>query len=99
MYDFDKDEFRKYATKHRGISSLTYERVTSSLTPYIIEERQRNVAQMEVCSRLMMAPIISMGTAINDQVANIIQAQVLFLESVDSKNDIQIYVHSPGGSV
>lgn len=99
MYDFDKDEFRKYAIKHRGISSLTYERVTSSLTPYIIEERQLNVAQMDVFSRLMMDRIIFMGTAINDQVANIIQAQLLFLESVDSKKDIQIYVNSPGGSV
>ena len=99
MYDFDKDEFRKYATKHRGISSISYERYTSSLTPYIIEERQLNVAQMDVFSRLMMDRIIFMGTAINDQVANIIQAQLLFLESVDSKKDIQIYVNSPGGSV
>lgn len=99
MYDFDKDEFRKYATKHRGISSLTYERYTSSLTPYIIEERQLNVAQMDVFSRLMMDRIIFLGTAINDQVANIIQAQLLFLESVDSKKDIQIYINSPGGSV
>lgn len=99
MYDFDKDEFRKYAIKHRGISSLTYDRITSSLTPYIIEERQLNVAQMDVFSRLMMDRIIFLGTAINDQVANIIQAQLLFLESVDSKKDIQIYVNSPGGSV
>jgi len=99
MYDFDKDEFRKYATKHRGISSLTYDRYTSSLTPYIIEERQLNVAQMDVFSRLMMDRIIFLGTAINDQVANIIQAQLLFLESVDSKKDIQIYINSPGGSV
>jgi ATP-dependent Clp protease protease subunit len=99
MYDFDKDEFRKYATKHRGISSITYDQYTSSLTPYIIEERQLNVAQMDVFSRLMMDRIIFLGTAINDQVANIIQAQLLFLESVDSKKDIQIYINSPGGSV
>jgi ATP-dependent Clp protease protease subunit len=99
MYDFDKDEFRKYATKHRGISSISYDRYTSSLTPYIIEERQLNVAQMDVFSRLMMDRIIFLGTAINDQVANIIQAQLLFLESVDSKKDIQIYINSPGGSV
>lgn len=99
MYDFDKDEFRKYATKHRGISSITYDQYTSSLTPYIIEERQLNVAQMDVFSRLMMDRIIFLGTAINDQVANIIQAQLLFLESVDAKKDIQIYINSPGGSV
>jgi ATP-dependent Clp protease, protease subunit len=100
---FDNNEFRKYATKHAGISSLTYDRYTSriqsSLTPYIIEERSLNVAQMDVFSRLMMDRIIFLGTGINDQVANIVQAQLLFLESVDSKKDIQIYVNSPGGSV
>lgn len=100
---FPKDEFKKYATKHRGINSLTYDRYTSaienSMTPYIIEERQLNVAQMDVFSRLMMDRIIFLGTGINDQVANIIQAQLLFLESVDHKKDIQIYLNSPGGSV
>jgi ATP-dependent Clp protease protease subunit len=100
---FDQNEFKKYATKHAGISSLTYEnyssRITSSLTPYIIEERQLNVAQMDVFSRLMMDRIIFLGTGINDQVANIVQAQLLFLESADSKKDIQIYINSPGGSV
>lgn len=96
---FPKDEFRKYAIKHHGISSLTYDSFTSSLTPYIIEERQLNVAQMDVFSRLMMDRIIFLGTGINDQVANIIQAQLLFLESVDAKKDIQIYLNSPGGSV
>ena len=96
---FDKNEFRKYATKHKGINSLTYDRYVSSLTPYIIEERQLNVAQMDVFSRLMMDRIIFLGTGIDDQVANIIQAQLLFLESVDSKKDIQIYLNSPGGSV
>ncbi len=64
--------------------------IESSLTPYIIEERQLNVAQMDVFSRLMMDRIIFLGTQINDQVANIVQAQLLFLESVDSKKDIQI---------
>ena len=100
---FDNNEFKKYATKHRGINSLTYDsytsRIQSSLTPYIIEERQLNVAQMDVFSRLMMDRIIFLGTGINDQVANIVQAQLLFLESVDAKKDIQIYVNSPGGSV
>jgi len=100
---FDNNEFKKYATKHAGINSLTYEsytsRIQSSLTPYIIEERSLNVAQMDVFSRLMMDRIIFLGTGINDQVANIVQAQLLFLESVDSKKDIQIYVNSPGGSV
>jgi ATP-dependent Clp protease, protease subunit len=96
---FPQDEFRKYATKHRGINSTTYDNYVSSLTPYIIEERQLNVAQMDVFSRLMMDRIIFLGTGINDQVANIIQAQLLFLESVDSKKDIQIYLNSPGGSV
>lgn len=100
---FPKDEFRKYATKHRGINSLTLDRYTSaienSMTPYIIEERQLNVAQMDVFSRLMMDRIIFLGTGINDQVANILQAQLLFLESVDHKKDIQIYLNSPGGSV
>jgi len=96
---FPKDEFRKYATKHIGINSTTLDSYTSSLTPYIIEERQLNVAQMDVFSRLMMDRIIFLGTGINDQVANIIQAQLLFLESVDAKKDIQIYLNSPGGSV
>src|ERR1041384_3296424 len=100
---FDPNEFRKYATKHIGINSLTYDSYVSaarnSMTPYIIEERKLNVAQMDGFSRLMMDRIIFMGTGINDQVANIIQAQLLFLESVDAKKDIQIYINSPGGSV
>jgi ATP-dependent Clp protease, protease subunit len=97
---YPKDEFRNYAVKHRGISSLHLEKyIESSMTPYIIEERQLNVAQMDVFSRLMMDRIIFLGTAIYDQVANIIQAQLLFLESVDAKKDIQIYMNSPGGSV
>ncbi len=96
--DFGK-EFKEYATKHHGINSLYYNELVSSLTPYIIEERQLNVAQMDVFSRLMMDRIIFLGTAINDSVANIIQAQLLFLESTDKNKDIQIYINSPGGSV
>ena len=107
-------EFEKYATRHRGISSTTYAKYTSafnksfqnskfkiqnSLTPYIVEERQLNVAQMDVFSRLMMDRIIFLGTAIDDYTANVIQAQLLFLESVDPTKDIQIYLNSPGGSV
>lgn len=96
--DYGK-EFEKYATKHHGVSSTYYNQVISSMTPYIIEERQLNVAQMDVFSRLMMDRIIFLGTQVNDQVANIIQAQLLFLESTDASKDIQIYINSPGGSV
>jgi len=100
---FNDQEFRKYATKHVGISSTSYDKYSSIMTGYmsptIIEERQLNVASMDVFSRLMMDRIIFMGVAIDDYVANIIQAQLLFLESVDAKKDIQIYVNSPGGSV
>lgn len=98
------EEFRKYATKHMGINSLTVDRFTSSvhadyISPTIIEERQLNVASMDVFSRLMMDRIIFLGVGINDYVSNVIQAQLLFLESVDAKKDIQIYMNSPGGSV
>ena len=94
------NEFRKYATKHLGINSMVVDHyIESSLTPYIIEERPMNMTQMDVFSRLMMDRIIFLGTGINDQVANIINAQLLFLESVDAKKDIQIYLNSPGGSV
>jgi ATP-dependent Clp protease, protease subunit len=97
------DEFRKYAIHHRGISSMTLNRYTSVLnnyiSPTIIEERQLNIATMDVFSRLMMDRIIFLGVPIDDYVANIIQAQLLFLESVDSKRDIQIYLNTPGGSV
>lgn len=96
---FDNNEFKKYATKHHGINSMTVDHYITSMTPYIIEERQLNVAQMDVFSRLMMDRIIFLGTGIDDQVANIITAQLLFLESVDPKKDIQIYLNSPGGSV
>lgn len=94
-----KSEFEKYATGHHRINSLYLNDYVKNLTPYIIEERQLNVAQMDVFSRLMMDRIIFLGTGIDDQVANIIQAQLLFLESVDAKKDIQIYLNSPGGSV
>ena len=97
------NEFNKYATKHLGISSLTMHRFdsifTNSLTPYIIEERQLNVASMDVFSRLMMDRIIFLGTPIDDYIANIVQAQLLFLESADPSKDIQIYFNTPGGSV
>ena len=101
--DYGK-EFKKFATKEHGISSTYYDKIVSSmnpmgLTPNIIEERQMNIAIFDVFSRLMMDRIIFLGTAINDQVANIIQAQLLFLESTDSSKDIQIYINSPGGSV
>ncbi len=101
--DYGK-EFEKYATKHHGINSNYYQKIVSSMTPTgmtpnIIEERQMNAVAMDVFSRLMMDRIIFMGTAINDQVANIIQAQMLFLESTDASKDIQIYINSPGGSV
>ncbi len=99
----DKREFNRYAQGHMGISSLNLHRFdslfTNSLTPYIIEERQLNVASMDVFSRLMMDRIIFLGTPIDDYIANIIQAQLLFLESTDPSKDIQIYFNSPGGSV
>ena len=93
------DEFKKYAIKQHGVNSLYYDKIVVSMTPYIMEERQLNVAQMDVFSRLMMDRIIFLGTDVNDQVANIVTAQLLFLESVDSAKDIQIYINSPGGSV
>jgi len=96
-------DFNKYATGHLGISSLNLHRFTSMsnsyISPTIIEERQLNVAQMDVFSRLMMDRIIFLGVPIDDYVANIIQAQLLFLESVDPVKDIQIYLNTPGGMV
>lgn len=98
-----KDEFNKFATKHMGISSLNLDRYTSIhnsyISPTIIEERQLNVASMDVFSRLMMDRIIFLGIPIDDYVANIIMAQLLFLESTDPSKDIQIYFNTPGGSV
>ena len=92
-------EFKKFATKKHGVNSLYYDKLVGSLTPYIIEERQLNISQLDVFSRLMMDRIIFMGTGVDDYMANIIQAQLLFLESVDASKDIQIYINSPGGSV
>ena len=97
-------EFEKFAIKDQGINSAHYDKIITSmyptnLTPNIIEERQMNAVAMDVFSRLMMDRIIFLGTGVNDQVANIIQAQLLFLQSVDASTDIQIYINSPGGSV
>lgn len=98
------NEFRSFAIKDQGINDMYYDKIISSmyptnLTPNIIEERQMNAVAMDVFSRLMMDRIIFLGTGINDQVANIVQAQLLFLASTDASRDIQIYINSPGGSV
>ena len=100
------DEFKKYATKHKGISSTSYDKYMShayggveNMTRTVIEERQMPFREVDVFSRLMADRIIFLGTGIDDYMANIIQAQLLFLESTDPKKDIQIYVNSPGGSV
>jgi ATP-dependent Clp protease, protease subunit len=94
-------EFRKYATKHLGISSIRLDKYNSAydMTRTIIEERQVNFREVDVFSRLMMDRIIFLGTGIDDYVANVIQAQLLFLESADAKKDIQIYLNTPGGGV
>ena len=97
------DDFRKYATRHLGINSQALDDVIRSqaqyLNPYILEERQLNVTQMDVFSRLMMDRIIFLGTPIDDYTANTLQAQLLYLDSVDNGKDISIYINSPGGSV
>ncbi len=97
------NEFRKYATKHLGMNGLAldqYMDITSSyISPTIIEERQLNVAQMDVFSRLMMDRIIFLGTQVDDYTANVIQAQLLYLDSADPGKDISIYLNTPGGSV
>lgn len=99
----NNNDFRKYATKHLGMNGLAldnYMDITSSyISPTIIEERQLNVAQMDVFSRLMMDRIIFLGTQVDDYTANVIQAQLLYLDSADSGKDISIYINSPGGSV
>ena len=103
----DRNEFRKYAVKHMGVSGFTFDQVTSAydkmmpsnFTPYILEERQLNVHPLDVFSRLMMDRIIFLGLPINDEVANIVQAQLLFLDSADPGKDIQIYLNTPGGHV
>lgn len=97
------NDFGKYARSERGVSSLNLQRYTSAvnsyISPTIIEERQLNVASMDVFSRLMMDRIIFLGLPIDDYVANIIQAQLLYLDSADPGKDIQIYFNTPGGSV
>jgi ATP-dependent Clp protease protease subunit len=107
---FDKKEFEKYATKHLGMSSMHLEKYMAAngavavpniraFTPAVIEERPMNLAVMDVFSRLMMDRIIFMGVPVNDYVSNVIQAQLLFLESTDPKRDVQMFINSPGGSV
>ena len=97
------NDFRKYATRHLGINGMFLDYVVSSqaqyLNPYILEERQLNVTQMDVFSRLMLDRIIFLGTQIDDYTANTLQAQLLYLDSVDPGKDISIYINSPGGSV
>jgi ATP-dependent Clp protease protease subunit len=104
-----QDEFMKYATRHMGMSSMHLEKYAEytgsafpniqGFTPNVIEERQMNIVGLDVFSRLMMDRIIFMGVPVNDYVANVIQAQLLFLESTDSKRDVQMFINSPGGSV
>ena len=98
------DDFRKYATRHLGMNGLVLDDVIKAqnggyMNPYILEERQLNVTQLDVFSRLMMDRIIFLGTTINDYTANTLQAQLLYLDSVDSEKEISIYINSPGGSV
>ncbi|MFT4663203.1 MAG: ATP-dependent Clp protease protease subunit [Polaribacter sp.] len=106
---FDKNEFQKYATKHLGLSSMHLEKYIQTttptgpniqgFTPNVIEERSMNIVGIDVFSRLMMDRIIFMGVPVTDYVANVIQAQMLFLESTDPKRDVQMFINSPGGSV
>ncbi|WP_405378704.1 ClpP family protease [Nonlabens sp. Asnod3-A02] len=97
-------EFEKFAVKDQGVNPMYYDKIMGSMyptnmTPYILEERRLNVQPMDVFSRLMADRIIFLGQGVNDHIANIVQAQLLFLESADAKKDIQIYINSPGGSV
>jgi len=97
------NDFKKFATGHLGVNSMVLDDVMKAqagyLNPYILEERQLNVTQLDVFSRLMMDRIIFLGTEVNDYTANVLQAQMLYLDSVDSGKDISIYINSPGGSV
>ena len=102
----DKNEFQKYAVKHRGMSSMHLEKYMDAttpdikgFTPYVIEERLMNIQPFDVFSRLMMDRIIFMGVPVTEYVSNVIQAQLLFLESTDPKRDVQLFINSPGGSV
>lgn len=92
-------EFLNYSKNHLNLNGNTTSQVISSLTPYILEERQTNMTQMDVFSRLMQDRIIFLGTGVNDSVANTINAQMLFLQSLDPKKDIKLYINSPGGGV
>ncbi len=103
---FNQNEFKKYATKHMGMSTMHLEKYMENgipniegFTPQVIEERPMNIVGMDVFSRLMMDRVIFMGVPVNDYVANVVQAQMLFLESTDPKMDIQMFINSPGGSV
>ncbi|MBK6362434.1 MAG: ATP-dependent Clp protease proteolytic subunit [Saprospiraceae bacterium] len=103
---FSQDEFKKYAVQHMGMNSMHLEKYMegaapniTGFTPQVIEERPMNIVGMDVFSRLMMDRIIFMGVPVNDYVANVVQAQLLFLESTDPKRDIQMFINSPGGSV
>ena len=98
----DKQEFRKYAVHHRGVSGTAFDQYTQhieNMTRSVIEERPTNFREIDVFSRLIMDRIIFLGTQVDDHIANIITAQLLFLESTDSKKDILLYINSPGGSV
>lgn len=108
MTDFNKNDFRNYAVKHLGMNGLALDQFTSAtdnairssyISPTIIEERQLNVAQMDVFSRLMMDRIIFLSTDVNEYTATVVQGQLLYLDSVDPGKDISIYINSPGGSV
>lgn len=103
---YTQDEFRKFAVKHLGMNGMRLDTYMENsipdingFTPQVIEERQMNIVGMDVFSRLMMDRIIFMGVPVNDYVANVVQAQLLFLESTDPKRDIQLFINSPGGSV
>lgn len=97
------NDFRKYATKHLGLNGLMVDDVMNAqaqyMNPYILEERQLNVTQLDVFSRLMMDRVIFLGTEVNDYTANVLQAQLLYLDANDPGKDINVYINSPGGSV
>ncbi|MBQ8452504.1 MAG: ATP-dependent Clp endopeptidase proteolytic subunit ClpP [Prevotella sp.] len=97
------NDFRNYATRKLGINGMVFDDVMKTqaqyMNPYILEERQLNVTQLDVFSRLMMDRIIFLGTEVNDYTANVLQAQLLYLDSTDSGKDINVYINSPGGSV
>ena len=97
------NDFRKYATRHLGVNGQVFDDVMAAqaqyMNPYILEERQLNVTQMDVFSRLMMDRVIFLGTAVNDYTANVLQAQLLYLDATDPGKDINLYINSPGGSV